>query len=225
MSLRWLACIQSAGFSILTLSATVLVCGCRSLPDIQLGECEKLSFDEFAENFQFDIPELLWYRYSLHWKDRKLIFSGITQKTDNGGVNVAGLSDSGLTVFSARWRDGRFEILKNNMKMPDALLERSILSDLLLLYRRLPAEQDCIRQNIADGSLWLKTKNDWSGRKGCFVLIDSQPAWSGLRKSKIHFRAVVSTRNGNIPTGIMIENYKEGYSAEIRYSDESQVGK
>jgi hypothetical protein len=225
MSLRWLACIQSVGFSILTLGATVLVYGCRSLQDIQLGECEKLSFDEFAENFQFDIPELLWYRYSLHWKDRKLIFSGITQKTDNGGVNVAGLSDSGLTVFSARWRDGRFEILKNNVKMPDALLERSILSDLLLLYRRLPAEQDCIRQNIADGSLWLKTKNDWSGRKGCFVLIDNQPAWSGLRKGKIYFKAVVSKRNGNIPAGITIENYKEGYSAEIRYSDESQVEK
>jgi hypothetical protein len=178
----------------------VLVCGCRSLPDVQLGECEKLSYDKFAENFQFDIPELLWYRYALHWKGKKLIFSGITQKTDNKGVNVAGLSDSGLTIFSARWRDGRFEIIKNNVKMPDAFLERSVLSDLLLLYRRLPA---------------------WSGRKGCFVLIDSQPAWSGLRKSKIHFKAVVSTGNGNIPAGITIENYKEGYSAKIRYSNDS----
>ena len=225
MSLRRLMCFQSVRFSILTLGVTVLVCGCRSLPDIQLGECQKLSFDEFAENFQFDIPELLWYRYSLHWKDKNLIFSGITQKTDNGWINVAGLSDSGLTVFSARWRDGRFEILKNNAKMPDTFLERSILNDLLLLYRRLPAKEDCIRQNIADGSLWLKTENDWSGRKGCFVLIDNQPAWSGLIKGKIHFKAVVSTRDGNIPVGITIENYKEGYGAEIRYSDESQVEK
>ncbi len=221
MSLRRLMCFQSVRFSILTLGVMVLVCGCRSLPDVQLGECEKLSYVEFAENFQFDIPELLWYRYTLHWKGKKLIFSGITQKTDNGGVNVAGLSDSGLTVFSARWRDGGFEILKNNVKMPDAFLERSVLSDLLLLYRRLPAEGDCIRQNIVDGSLWLKTENDWSGRKGCFMLVDDQPAWSGLRKSKIHFKAVVSTRNGNIPAGITIENYKEGYSAKIRYSNES----
>jgi hypothetical protein len=222
MSLRRLTCVQLLRFSILILGVTVLVCGCRSLPYIQLGGCEKLSYDEFAENFQFDIPELLWYRYSLRWKDKKLIFSGITQKTDNRGVNLAGLSDSGLTVFSAGWRDGRFEILKNNVKMPDAFLERSVLNDLLLLYRRLPAEEDCIRQNIADGSLWLKTKNDWSGRKGCFVLIDNKPAWSGLRKGKIHFKAVVSTRNGHIPTCITIENYKEGYSAEIRYSNESQ---
>jgi hypothetical protein len=207
---------------MLTLSVVVLVCGCRSLPDIQLGECEKLSYDEFAENFLFEIPELLWYRYTLHWKDKKLICSGITQKTDNDGVNVAGLSDSGLTVFSARWRDGRFEILKNNLKMPDAFLERSVLNDLLLPYRRLPAEEDCIRQNIADGSLWLKTENDWLGRIGCFVLVDDQPAWSGLRNSKVHFKAVVSTRSGNIPTGITIENYKEGYSAIIRYSSESQ---
>jgi len=71
----------------------------------------------------------------------------------------------------------------------------------------------------------LKTENDWSGRKGCFVLIDNQPAWSGLIKGKIHFKAVVSTRDGNIPVGITIENYKEGYGAEIRYSDESQVEK
>ncbi len=215
---RRLMCVQPVRFSILTLCAIVLVCGCRSLPDVRLGECQKLSFDEFAENFQFDIPELLWYRYSLHWKDKRLIFSGITQKTDNGEVNVAGLSDSGLTVFSARWRDGRFEILKNNAKMPDAFLERSVLNDLLLLYRRLPAEQDCIRQNIADRSLWLKTEDDWSGRKGCFVLIDNQPAWGGLRKGKIHFMAVVSTRDGKIPAGITIENYEYGYSAKIRYS-------
>lgn len=213
-------CVQPVRFSILNLCVILLVCGCRSLPDVHLGECEKLSFDGFVENFQFDIPELLWYRYTLHWKDKTLIFSGITQKTDNEEVNVAGLSDSGLTVFSARWRGGRFEVIKNNAKMPDALLERSILNDLLLLYRRLPAEGDCIRRNLVDGSLWLKTRDDWSGRKGCFVLIDNQPAWGGLRKGKIHFKAVVSTRDGNIPAAITIENYEDGYSAKIRYSKE-----
>jgi hypothetical protein len=124
-------------------------------------------------------------------------------------------------MYSAKWQDGQFEILKNNVKIPDTFLERSILSDLLLLYRRLPAEGDCIRQNIADGTLWLKTENNWQGGSGYFVLIDNQPAWSGLREGKVYFKALASTGNSNIPACITIENYKEGYSAQIRYSNGS----
>jgi len=213
---------QTVRFSILILSIMVLVCGCsRSLPGVQLGECEKLSYDEFTEKFQFDIPDVLRYRYTLHWKDKELICSGITQRTNEGGVNIAGFSNVGLTMYSAKWQDGQFEILKNNVKIPDTFLERSILSDLLLLYRRLPAEGDCIRQNIADGTLWLKTENNWLGGSGCFVLIDNQPAWSGLREGKVYFKALASTGNSNIPACITIENYKEGYSAQIRYSNGS----
>lgn len=221
MSLRQLMHVKSVRFSILILGVQVLVCGCRSLPDVQLGGCEKLSYDAFAEKFQFDIPDVLRYRYTLHWKDKELICNGITQETSDGEVNIAGFSNAGLTMYSAKWRDGQFEILKNNVKMPDTLLERSLLSDLLLPYRRLPAEGDCIRQNIVDGSLWLKTENDWTGRLGCFVLIDNQPAWSGLKKDKIYFKALASTGDSNIPDRITIENYKEGYSAQIRYSNGS----
>jgi len=194
---------QTVRFSIFILSIMVLVCGCRSLPGVQLGECEKLSYDEFAEIFQFDIPDVLRYRYTLHWKDKELF------------------SNVGMTMYSAKWQDGQFEILKNNVKIPDTFLERSILSDLLLLYRRLPAEGDCIQQNIADGTLWLKTVNNWSGGSGCFVLIDNQPAWSGLREGKVYFKALASIGNSNIPAYITIENYKEGYSAQIRYSNGS----
>ena len=219
MSLRQLMRVQSVRFSILILSVMPLVYGCKSLPGVQLGGCEKLSYDEFAENFQFDIPDVLRYRYMLHWKDKELICSGITQRT-NEGVNIAGFSNAGLTMYSAKWLDGQFEILKNNVKMPDAFLEKSVLSDLLLLYRRLPAEGDCIRRNIADGTLWLNTEDNWPRGLACFVLIDNQPAWSGVRKGKIYFKAwVSSTGNGDIPACITIENYKEGYSAKIRYSN------
>ena len=219
MSLRQLIHRRTVRFTTPILSIMVLVCGCRPLPSVQLGECEKLSYDEFGEKFKFDIPDVLRYRYTLNWKNKELICSGITQRTNEGGVNIAGFSNMGLTMYSAKWQNGQFDILKNNVKIPDIFLERSILSDLLLLYRRLPAEGDCIQQNIADGTLWLKTENNWSGGSGCFVLIDNQPAWSGLREGKVYFKALASIGNSNIPAYITIENYKEGYRSQIRYSN------
>ena len=113
-------------FTKLILSIMVLVCGCRSLPGVQLGGCEKLSYDEFAENFQFDIPDVLRYRYTLHWKDKELICSGITQRTNEGGVNIAWFSNSGLTMYSSKRQECQFELLKNNVKISDTFLERSI---------------------------------------------------------------------------------------------------
>ena len=221
MSLRQLGHIHSLLFCIFILSVIVLFSGCLSLPAVELGECEKMSYEEFAGNFQFDLDDTLRYRYSLHWKNIDLVFSGITQETSDNEVKMAGISDSGLTLYLAKWRGGRFEVLKNNMNMPDSFLESSVLSDLLLPYRRLPAERDCIRQNTVDGTLWLKTQDSWHRGSGCFVLVDNQPGWSGLREDKIHFRAFASTGNGKIPTSITIENYKEGYRAKIRYSKDS----
>ena len=208
-------------FSIFILSVIVAFSGCRSLPEVELGECEKISYEEFAGNFQFDLRDILRYRYSLHFKDKDLLCSGVTQKIGDNEVKIAGISDSGLTLYMAKWQGGQFEVLKNNMNMPDSFLKRSVLSDLLLPYRRFPAERGCIRRNTVDGSLWLKTQDSWHRGSGCFVLVDNQPGWSGLREDKIHFRAFASTGKGKIPISITIENYKEGYSARIRYSKNS----
>jgi hypothetical protein len=221
MSLRQSGHIHSVLFCIFILSVIVAFSGCRSLPGVELGECEKISYNEFAGNFQFDFGDILRYRYSLHCKDIDLICSGVTQKTSDNEVKIAGISDSGLTLYLAKWQGGRFEVLKNNMNMSDSFLKRSVLSDLLLPYRHFPAEADCIRRNTVDGSLWLKTQDNWHRGLGCFVLIDNQPGWSGLRENKIHFKAFTLTGNDKTPTSLTIENYKEGYSATIRYSKES----
>lgn len=221
MSLRQLSHLKSLLFCIFVLSVIVVFSGCRSLPGVELGECEKISYEEFAGNFQFDLRDILRYRYSLHIKDKELLFSGVTQKISDNEVKIAGISDSGLTLYMAKWQGGRFEVLKNNMNMSDSFLKRSVLSDLLLPYRRFPAEVDCILRNTVDGSFWLKTEDNWYRGTGCFVLFDNQPGWSGLREDKIHFMAFASTGNGKNPTSITVENYKEGYSATIRYSKDS----
>ncbi len=221
MSLRQSVHIHSVRFCTFILSAIVAFSGCRSLPGVELGECEKISYEEFSGNFQFDFGDILRYRYSLQCKGTELLCSGVTQKTIDNEVKIAGLSDSGLTLYLAKWQDGQFEVLKNNMNMSDSFLKRSVLSDLLLPYRHFPAQADCIRRNTVDGSLWLKTQDNWYRGSGCFVLIDNQPGWSCLSQGKIHFKAFASTGDSKNPTSITIENYKENYQATIRYSKES----
>ena len=206
---------------ILISSATL--CGCRSLPDAKLGNCGDFDYDKFAKNFQFDIPDPLRYRYTLRWRGKALTANGITQKTGEGRANIAGFSSAGITLYSAWWQDGHFEILKNNTKMPDKLLKRSILNDVLLLYRQLPAEAACICQDVLDGSLWLRTDRGLAGGTGYFVVLDEQPAWGAVRNGKICFKAVATRENTNTPTRITIENFSEGYRAEIRFFRESSV--
>ena len=197
--------------------------GCRSLPDVELGNCRNLDYDAFAKNFQFDIPNPLKYRYTLRWRNKTLIANGINQKTEEGGVNIAGYTNIGITLYSARWQDGQFEILKNNTHMPDNFLIKSILNDVLLLYRQLPAESDCIRQDVSDGSLWLETDRELAGGTGYFVVLDEQPAWGAIRNGKICFKAIVTRKTRNMPARITVENFNEGYRAEIRFFNESSV--
>lgn len=191
--------------------------GCRSLPEVHLGECSDMSYGGFSEKFRFEIPGVLRYRYMLHWNEKELICNGVTQVADGGGVNIAGFGNSGITMYSARWSDGEFEILKNNVRMPDAVLERSILNNLLLLYRRIPSEGDCIRHNIDDESLWLRTENTWGEGVGCFVLDKGVCGWSEIANGKAIFHAWVTERKGRFPAGITIENYKDGFRAEVSF--------
>ena len=206
--------------SILILLLFTMHCGCKSLPDAKLGNCEDLNYDIFTKNFPLDIPNPLQYRYTLHWRSKTLIANGITHKTDESGVNVAGISNLGMTLYSAQWQDNHFEILKNNTGMPDKFLERSLLWDVLLLYRQLPAAGNCIRRDVLDGSLWLESNRQLAGGTGYFVVLDGQPGWGSIRNGKICFKAVAEQKNKNTPIKITIENFNEGYKSEIRFFNE-----
>ncbi len=81
----------------------------------------------------------------------------------------------------------------------------------------MPVEGDCVRRNVGDDSLWLKTDSVWSGGMGCFVLNDGRCGWSGIENDKILFRAWVTEMNGDLVTGIAIENYRDGYTAEVAF--------
>ena len=205
-------CLSTPIFIIFT-----MLFGCKSLPDAQLSNCEDLDYDMFAKNFPLDIPDPLQYRYTLRWRHKTLVANGMTHKTDKNGVNVAGFSNLGITLYSAQWQENHFKILKNNTGMSDKLLKRSILCDVLLLYLQLPIERNCIRRDIMDGSMWLETNHQLAGGKGCFVILDGQPGWGAILNGKIHFKAVVAQTNMNTTTKISIENYNEGYESEIRF--------
>ena len=206
--------------SILILTLFTMLCGCKSLPDAKLGNCKDLDYDIFTKNFPLDIADPLQYRYTLHWRDKTLIANSITHKTDKSGVNVAGFSNLGMTLYSALWQDDNFEILKNNTGMPDKFLKRSILCDALLLYRQLPTAGNCIRRDVLDGSLWLETNRKLAGGTGYFVVLDGRPGWGAIRNGKMYFKAVAALKSKNTPTKITIENFNEGYKSEIRFYNE-----
>jgi hypothetical protein len=197
-----------------------MLCGCRSLPDVKLGNCEDFDYDIFTKNFPFDIPDPLQYRYTLRWRNKTLIANGITHAIDKSGVNVAGFSNLGMTLYSAQWQENNFEILKNNTGMTDKSLKRSILCDALLLYRQLPAAGNCIRQDVLDGSLWLEMNRQLAGGTGYFVVLGGQPGWGAVRNEKLCFKAVAAKKNKKTPTKIAIENFSEGYKSEIRLFNE-----
>jgi len=197
-----------------------MLCGCQSLPDANLSNCEDLDYDIFAENFPLDIPDPSQYRYALHWRSKTLIVNGITHKIDESGANVAGSSNLGMTLYSARWQDNHLEILKNNTGMPDKLLRKSVLCDVLLLYRQLPPAGNCIRRDVLDGSLWLETNRQLAGGTAYFVVRDGQLGWGAIRNGKICFKAVAAQNSKNAPTRITIENFNEGYKSEIRFLNE-----
>ncbi len=207
-------------FTAICFVSIVFFWGCRSLPDVELGDCSDVSLGEFGGGYRFEIGGVLRYRYMLHWGAREMICNGVTEETSDGVLNIAGFADSGITLYSARWRGGEFEVLRNNMRMPDAVLSRSILSDLLLLYRRLPVDGDCVRFNAGDDSLWLKSGGEWGDGGGCFVLDGDRFGWGGIENGKVLFRAWVTEMDGDFVRGIAIENYRDGYSAEVAFLTE-----
>jgi hypothetical protein len=197
-----------------------MLCGCRSLPDAKLGPCEELDYDVFMKSFLFAVPDSLQYRYTLHRRGKTFIANGITHKDDKRGMHLAGFNNFGMTFYSARWQNDRFEILKNNTGMSDKFLEKSVLSDVLLLYRQLPPMGNCIRRNLLDGSLWLETDRPLAGGTGFFVVIDGQPVWGAVREGKIYFKAIAGPKDKGIPAKITVENFIEGYESEIRFFNE-----
>lgn len=195
------------------------LCGCQTLPDAHLSGCEDLDYNTFTSNFPFNIPDTLQYRYTLRQPNKKtLIANGINHRGNDGIIDIAGFTNVGMTLYSAQWQQGSFKTLKNNTQLSEKALERSILRDVLLVYRQLPANIECIRSDIKDNSLWLEeTARDAAGCNRYFIVSNGQPGWGAIRDNKMFFKALVTQKEGNAPSQITIENFNEGYEGQIRF--------
>jgi hypothetical protein len=195
--------------------AVIAIGGCNSLPEVELGPCSEAGYQAVAAGFMFDMSDVVRYRYTLQWHGRILVANGMSQRTGSGEVNLAGFSDSGITMYSARWQDGKFRILRNNTGMSEALLEKSVLGDVLLLHRKMKAAGQCASRNAKDGGLWLAASNGTPEAAWYFVMADEKISWIAQKKGRIYYKATVMGRRGNMPSDIRIENYDAGYSARI----------
>ncbi|MEN8126643.1 MAG: DUF3261 domain-containing protein, partial [Planctomycetota bacterium] len=201
---------------LIVLLAMLGLAGCRSLPDVELGPCEELDTTRFAEAFNFKTASTMRYRYWFRRKNAEFTCNGITQQKGDS-IYIAGFSNAGITLFSALWENGQFTVLRNNTKIPESFLSKSVLNDLLIVYRR-PSDNDCcVRRNRLDDSLWLEMEDQLAGTTGYFVINHDNPAWIGVKNDTIYYRATIA--NKRELDCLDIESYKEGYHSEIRLLD------
>ena len=206
---------KTVSFSAIILVAFGLA-GCRTLPDVKLGPCEELDTKPFVEAFSFRTMGTIRYRYSFCRKNVKFTCNGIAQQQDNS-IYIAGFSNAGITLFSAQWEDGKFSVLRNITKMPESFLAKSVLSDLLIVFRK-PSDSDrCVRRNRLNDSLWLEMEKPLAGETGYFVINREELAWVGVQKGKVCYRAKMAI-NKELDC-LDIEGYKGGYRSEIRILD------
>ena len=123
MPCRRLIHIRGIVSFLISILAALWLTGCRSLPDVKLGQCEELDTKQFAKAFDFRVKNTIRYRYSFCRNNLEFSCNGITQQKDDG-IYIAGFSNAGITLFSARWQNGQFSILRNNTKMPVSFLEK-----------------------------------------------------------------------------------------------------
>ena len=207
----------SKSVSFLTIILTVsCLAGCRSLPEVKLGQCENLDTKQFVRTFNLKIPENIRFRYSFRRKNVEFVCDGIIQQKESV-THIAGFSNSGITLFSALRENGQFSVLRNNTKMPESFLVNSVLNDLLIMYRKPSGNERCVRRNQFSGSPWLEMEDPLAGQTGYFVINLDNMAWIGVQNNKLCYRATMA--NKKELDCLYIENYKEKYRSEIRILD------
>jgi hypothetical protein len=168
---------------------------------------------------QFNVPETLRYRYSLSINGKESFFNGVTRKTRDGEVYIAGFADSGMTAYLAKWNDGKLEVLSNRTTISTFFLKKSVLNDLFLPYNPLQ-NIGCPQYNRRDGSWWFKVSEREGLPDGYFVVLKKDLAWSWAKNGRMYYFARISYGKNLNLSCIEIENYKDNCISEIRYFQE-----
>lgn len=210
MLLRFLMCLYAC-----CMFALLIFSGCQPFPVVQLDECKMQNTERFVRTFHIKQAANIRYHYKLNRKNSQYIFEGVSHRKGDC-VYLAGFSDSGITLFSAKWENGQFTILKNQTKIPTSFLKESILMDWVLPHLRPTKELDCIYLNPAEETMWLLMETDFAGYTGFFVLDHDRKAWCGLNGRRMYYQAEVTKEKGGFPSVIKVTNYQHRYTAEMR---------
>ena len=79
---------------------------------------------------------LIRYQYELSLGKKEYIYQGIIHIKENGAITVAGMSDTGVTLFVAEINENKCEIVKNNLGLPDSLISYGLVPDAFLFLIR-----------------------------------------------------------------------------------------
>ncbi len=195
---------------LLMLSVTgMLLTGCASVP---LGEVVEDPAQKARLLDAFPEPEVskVVYHTVLHWPGRELSLVEVVKAQESGVLAVAGLTEMGNTLFTARaHRDGDVEILQNNLPLSDSWLISGPVAELLLPWRG-PAARAVLRR-VDDGT-WRLWQEETAGDR--LYVLGQDGAWEGvmlLSGSRLRSRSTFEWDGQPIPLRTHTTHHKHHY--------------
>lgn len=196
--------------TVLLLSVTgTLLTGCASVP---LGEVveDPAQKAHLLETFPEPQVSKVVYHTVLHWPGRELSLVEVVKAKDAGVLAVAGLTEMGNTLYTARaHRDGDVEILQNNLPLSDGWLTSGPVAELLLPWRG-PTASSVLRR--ADDGTWRLWQEETAGDR--LYTLGQDGTWEGvllLSGTRLRSRSTFEWDDQPIPLRTHTTHHKHHY--------------
>ena len=158
------------------------------------------------------------YYQDVRWRNRDVILTGVLRKESDGSRLIVGLSNAGMTLYSARIKNGQIVILKNNMGISDRFLCENIIFDVGLFCWVGSEGGKSFCHTGLDGveEIWQVNPADVGDCTGYFVFRDGRMGYARLCSGRCGYSAeFVADKNGYLES-VVVENIARGYKSRIR---------
>jgi len=185
--------------------------GCAAVP---LGEVVEDPVRKVRLLDTFPDPNVskVIYHTVLHWPGRELSLVEVVKAEASGSLAVAGLTEMGNTLYTARAdRNGEVKILQNNLPLSDGWLTSGPVAELMLPWRG-PTTEALLRR-AADGS-WRLWQEDPSGDR--LYILGPEHSWDEvqlLSGRKLRSRTTFEWDAESVPLRLRTTHHKHHYKA------------
>jgi hypothetical protein len=189
----------------------VLLSGCAGVP---LGEVveDPARKARLLDTFPDPNVSKVIYHTVLHWPGRELSLVEVVKAEASGSLAVAGLTEMGNTLYTARAdRAGDVKILQNNLPLSDGWLTNGPVAELMLPWRRPTA--DAVLRRAGDGS-WRLWQEDPAGDR--LYILGPEHAWNEvqlLSGRRLRSRTTLEWDTESVPLRLRTTHHRHHYQA------------